>query len=751
MEKLNASFQRNILDDRMLEPWADDLGVSIRSLRSLGVGIYPLTGAITFPERDAKGKVIGISQRQRDGKKFMIKKSKRGLIYPFTGSKGGNYESGKQNWKRVGKGISCPVCGKGDGCLVDARNIERPAAVVCVHISEGSVKPLELGHLHILRPEGNVNVGGERALPVSTMPIIVVEGASDTATALDMGFVAVGRPSAQGKNKDLADLLRGLDIIVIGDNDAGVGKTGMESTFQALKGVCKSVIKVLPPPQYGDLRQWKNQISLTAEQLLEWVEAEGDKCGDPNLLNSDAPLDLARHWLDSERTQDALPLIRCYKGQWLEFMDGCYREIDTGIFRGSIYSYLAWKKYRKVSNSGEISVAEINPDRHKVTNIIDALNTWCPVTTGPPSWFTDGPHLEPRNLIAFRNGMLDVEEYLRGKIVLHDPTPAYFNLNVIPYDFVDGLESQLLLDTVSDIFDGDQEKIDLCEEWFGYNLTPDMSLEKLMMLKGGKRAGKGTIITALVSMLGRNQCTSTSLQHLSSGFGYQSLTGKLAAILGDTRVSHAKEAISALEKILQIVGRDPIIINRKYLSCLDNVYLSCRFTAAMNEFPRIPDHANALEARTCILKFDKSYLGHEDTSLKLALKNEAVKGAFVAFALRGLKRLRKNGRFTVPESEAESRAELQQLSNPVMTFVEDYTEVGIDYFEPIDTAYQAWCEWCERAGMKPGNKISFGMKFTAAIPNLGSIRMQVNEFRRRVYTGVKLTDECYRDLLGVIK
>ena len=214
MQNLNAAFQRNILNDKMLESWASDLGVSIKSLRSLGIGIYPLTGAITFPERDAKGEVIGISQRQRDGKKYMIKKSKRGLTYPFTGSTGGNYESGKHNWKRVGKSITCPICGKSDGCLIDARNIERPAAVVCVHISEGSVKNLELGHLHILRSEGNINVGGQRALPISEMPTIVIEGASDTAVALDMGFVAVGRPSAQGKNKDLADLLRGLEVIL---------------------------------------------------------------------------------------------------------------------------------------------------------------------------------------------------------------------------------------------------------------------------------------------------------------------------------------------------------------------------------------------------------------------------------------------------------------------------------------------------------------------------------------------------------
>jgi hypothetical protein len=60
---------------------AGKLGVSIQSLERLGAGWHPQLRCWTFPERDATGKVIGISTRLPSGQKKMMAGGARGLTY----------------------------------------------------------------------------------------------------------------------------------------------------------------------------------------------------------------------------------------------------------------------------------------------------------------------------------------------------------------------------------------------------------------------------------------------------------------------------------------------------------------------------------------------------------------------------------------------------------------------------------------------------------------------------------------------
>ena len=753
LAELFDKYAGNIWSTSMIIPLANDLGVSLKSLKQLGIGINPLTGAYVFPERDNQGKIIGIMQRFPDGKKGMIAGSHRGLFYPVNPNYGDkHYESGAHNWERVGKGISCPICGKSDGCLVPAGNPSDPQAVVCVHIPEGAVKELELGYLHILTPEGNLSQSNQTLLPPSEDPVIVVEGYSDTATALDLGFVAVGRPSAQGKIGLLESLLRSRQVVIVGDNDAGAGQKGMEAVYRTLHPVCKSVIKVLPPAQFKDLRQWKNQVSLTQTSFLEWAEQTGERGDDPNVLEDDSPSTIAKTWLDQEKMQDELPTVRCYHGQWISYDNGHYAECDKEEFRGSIYTFLEGKSYPKTDIKGGITLVPYRSTRAKVSDIIDALSQWCPLVANPPVWLTDIARPDPIDLIAFQNGILDVNEYVRGHIKFYDATPALFSFNVLPYDYNENLESELWNNTIEDMFDGDKTQIKLLAQWFGYNCVPDMSLEKLMLCTGRPRSGKGTVLNTLAAMLGHKQCVSTSFQTLCTEFGYQPLMGKLAVLLSDAKVPREREAKAALEKILQIVGRDPIGVRRMYLSFLPQVYPKCRFTIAMNDLPSIPDQANALEPKLNILHFQKSYIGREDTSLKIKLQKEASEGKLINFALRGLRDLRQKGKFTITRSQKILLDQLRELTTPVASFIADCIEhepPGDDYYEVIDNMFAAWVGWCGERKLKTGTKAQFGQWFINACPSAAPARIMADGRRHRVYRKIRLADWACQLYLGV--
>jgi len=761
---LFATYAANILNEPMVKLLADELGVSSDSLLKLGLG-YHLKGyshAYVIPERDNQGNIIGLMQRYADGTKTMVKGSKRGLIYqtnPEFLKDGEKYVSGKHNWERVSKALPCPICGKADGCLVSAANPRDPKAVVCVHISEGSIKPLELGFLHILKSEGKIRSGLQGILPLTKKPIIVVEGHSDAAAAMDMGFVAVGRPSAEGGQSLLPTLLRGQEVIVIGDNDAGAGKRGMESVFQTLNSICKKVTKVLPPSQFKDLRQWKNQINLTETSFLEWVQEYGDTGGDPNILEDDVAHTIAKTWLDREKSKDGLPTIRCYKSQWIQFKDGHYSDCDREGFRGDIYHFLDGKLYPKIDIKGGISLVPYKPTRAKVSDIIDALSDWCTIERDPPVWLRDVNYPNPSDLVAFRNGLLDVNEYIQGKVKFYDPTPALFSFNILPYNFDENAHSELWEQFYKDIFNNEKDQIRLLRQWFGYNCVPDMSYEKLLLCTGRPRSGKGTVLNTLAAMLGNKQCVSTSFQTLCTEFGYQPLLGKLAVLLGDAKVPKQREAEAALEKILQVVGGDPVGIRRMYLPYLPQVYLQARFTIAMNDLPNIPDQANALEPKLNILYFQNSYVGREDFTLKSKLQKEAKEGKLINFALQGLKDLRQSDGFIIPQPAKLLLRQLKELTTPVSSFIMDCCELQPpdvqksedEYYVLIDHLYLAWEHWCIEQGIKPGVKSQFGRWFLAACPTAAPARVRLKDRRYKIYRKVRLADWVYKTYLGIQK
>ena len=746
--KLFETYQANMYP-AMFDSLSEELNISVPTLQLLGVGYFPLWEAWVLPERDDKGIITGLLCRFRNGTKQTIKGSKRGLIYALNDSpqERSQYIPGKQNWTRVSKQFPCPLCGKHDGCLFpsDINNPADASAVVCVHISQGAVKPLKLGYLHVLKPQGKKYGTSNELILASALPIIIIEGFTDTGTAMDLGFTAIGRPSAQAGMNLLPSLVKGKDVIIVGDNDAGAGLQGLESTFQTLQPICKSVIKVLPPESIKDLRDWRKKHNLTQKMFLDYVKQEGQSVGAANLLPSDVAYNIADFYLQTHKTEDGSLVLRNYKGQWVQYDAGKYSNYEESNLRGEIYRFLDNKNFPKVGGQGTTAVVPFKPSRAKISDVVDAFNAWCPISKDPPLWLVENKKLNPKNLIVFKNGMLDIEEYINtGEANLYPLTPEFFTFNMLPYDYDPDAESMLFKNFCSDIFSNDQDKILLLAQWFGYNLIPDMSMEKLMLFIGRPRSGKSTMLETMSYMLGQEQCCSTSFQSLCGPFGFQPLIGKLAALVGDAKVPHAREADAALEKILQITGGDPVTINRKRIKQLSLVNLTCRFTIVANDLPAFTDHARALEPRMNILDFENSYIGKEDRTLKSRLKVEAQTGKIINFALRGLRSLREQRIFVAPKSSTKILKSFVELTSPVTEFLSDCcttdATVSPGQFTTKDELYEAWRHWCEEQGRKPGLKQQFGRWLLSACPKIETDRIMIQSRRMYIFRGIKLQD-----------
>jgi len=745
--ELHALYRSNVFP-AMVDVLAEQLGVSSDSLTRLGIGWKITDSCWTFPERDADGQIIGIIRRFQDGqksKKYCEKGSKRGLSYEATAIETG-YNASRQSWMRVTEKSPCPICDKPNWCGCD--DSPRPRFVRCMRVEEGSVYADKSGgYIHELVPGSFVPAGhGGSPLPHSELPVIVIEGVTDVAAAMDLGFVAVGRPSAQGGLGQLVHLLHGRNAAIIGENDAGAGPKGMEKTFEILRGEIPEVVRLLPPDDVKDLRAWVRKYNLTQQDLLKAIE-QGNRDTASNVLESDAPLHIAELWLRTEQTVEGIPVLRKYHGEWFRYGGQHYELLDPDShIRGRLYAFLKDKSLKKFSTRGECTIEPFKTTRNKVTDIMDALNMSCPVFRDPPCWLDEREQPDPVNIICFSNGILDVNAYAKGDVKLLAPTPYLFSLSSSPYPFDPTAKCPQWLKFLGEIFDDDSKRIALLQEWFGYNMVADTSQEKLMLFIGRPASGKSTTLEVLQAVLGKDQCAKSSFKHLCSDFGLQPLMGnKLAVILPDAHVPRQVDATQALEVIKSIVGRDGVTINRKYLPQLPDYTLTCRFTIAVNELPELPDHARSLERRLNILHFPITFEGREDRTLKERLPREAA--GIAIWALQGLRRLRERGEFTVPESSGTVMDEFRRFLTPIAEFIDECCEMG-DYQTYKQQLYEAWKAWAKDHGIRPSVPSRFGQRFLAQLPAITRTRLRAGDLRPWVYNGVQLTASARTTYLG---
>jgi putative DNA primase/helicase len=84
---------------------------------------------------------------------------------------------------------------------------------------------------------------------------------------------------------------------------------------------------------------------------------------------------------------------------------------------------------------------------------------------------------------------------------------------------------------------GEDSTIQALQEVFGNLLGGDTTLQKVFLMVGPKRGGKGTIGRVLTGLLGAHHLAAPTLASLSTNFGLQPLIGRPLALISDARLS----------------------------------------------------------------------------------------------------------------------------------------------------------------------------------------------------------------------
>jgi putative DNA primase/helicase len=187
---------------------------------------------------------------------------------------------------------------------------------------------------------------------------------------------------------------------------------------------------------------------------------------------------------------------------------------------------------------------------------------------------TDGNFAPNLNYLCLRNGTLDLTEF---KLIGHSPEHRLRTRLDVAWD--PDAACPRFTEYLNSVFEPDAdkaEKIAFVQQWLGYLLVPDTSLQKMLWLVGSGANGKSVLLAVVNALVGEANISHAMLDTFHQPHVRAELEGKLVNIAGEM----AADSMINDGYVKAIVAGDTIEASRKYkpsLSFRPFVRLMCGF------------------------------------------------------------------------------------------------------------------------------------------------------------------------------
>lgn len=239
--------------------------------------------------------------------------------------------------------------------------------------------------------------------------------------------------------------------------------------------------------------------------------------------------------------------------------------------------------------------------------------------------------------------------------------------------------------------------------------------------------------------MGSQNCSHVALEDFRERFALSPTVGKLVNIvpeIGD--IGSLPEG-----KLKAFVGGDPMTVDRKYQEPL-NVKPTARLVFATNKVPRFADKSQGIWRRLIILPATRVVqLQEQDPALAKRLCEE-LPGIF-NWAVQGLVRLRKRGRFAEPAVSRTAQDAHRAASDPERAFLMSHLRE-----DPQGSVLSAgvradYCGWCEQHGHKPVGEGELGKTVRRVFPSATRKRQTEGSDRPYFYIGISPVPDVPED------
>jgi putative DNA primase/helicase len=590
-------------------------------------------------------------------------------------------------------------------------------------------------------PPGYHDLAGARG-------IAITEGEKKALAVLQAGFPCIGitgvwnwmqgRPRSNsgkpyGQRRLIPDLSaidwHGRSVVIIFDSDVVTNDAVQLAEVRLAEALTNAgaTVRVARLPAEGDAKVGVDDFLVACGDAgPDKLQAVINAAIAPKLPPKNGPMDWARLLVEDCYTDPTGLTLQWWREQFWRWDGRRYSTIGNAELAAITLGWLDRNNAK--------------PTPKQAADVVKCLASLCrvPASLEQPM-FLDGRSTSAESIIAFDNGLLDISN-IGGAIEIHSHSANWFTPSALPYGFDPDAKCPRWEGFLSEVFDGDGERIELLARFFGLCLTLDTSFQKMLVLVGPRRSGKGTILRALQNIIGPDACVSPSLGSLQDSFGLWQFIGKAVAMLPDAHLSRRTDSMRILEVLKSIVGEDSLSINRKGLPYLPNVRLKARIVITLNEMPRFNDSSGALLSRMLILPFHRSFADKMDRSLEGRLKAESP--GILNWSLRALFRLQEAGEFNTPAESQSIANDFKRLSGPINGFVEDCCDVGPNHRIDCGALYDAWRTWTQDNGHEPGSRATFGEHLRAADASIVRRRRGPADGRGYFYEGITLNAQA---------
>lgn len=337
--------------------------------------------------------------------------------------------------------------------------------------------------------------------------------------------------------------------------------------------------------------------------------------------------------------------------------------------------------------------------------------------------------LADAHLVAFKNGVLNV---ITGEMC--DFSPEYVITNMIPHNYVEHAESELLNSVMDKLSCGDNQVKRLLYQAVGMCFFRKNELRKSFFLLGEKRNGKSTFLDMIGTLLGEENISNLDLSEIGHEFKTAELAGKLANIgddINDEFIPNSaifKKVVSGDKITVSKKGKDPFVMSSY-----------AKFFFSANSLPRIgkgKDSAAVID-RLVLIPFDAKFSKNDpdyDPYIKYKLRDESVMEALIAKAVGGLREVLEDQQFIVCDKLTNNLQEYERTNNPILVFFDELEEA--DYLnEPTNLVYRKYSSYCIANNLQAVSSLEFARQmkknFDVVIKEITIDKKRVRIYVRR--------------------
>ena len=408
-------------------------------------------------------------------------------------------------------------------------------------------------------------------------------------------------------------------------------------------------------------------------------------------LQSLEPVKVARRILQKQFTAPlGLKGLWRWRNDWWCWEGGMWRILDEERVQDRVWLVLEDAVWEKPTQNG-IVITRYSPDKAKVDGVVRALEALVRIEADSvPLWLNGkAGDFAAGEVVAFQDKLVNVRT-----METMDRPARWFDTAILPVKWNPEAKCPRWEQSIAEWSNCDEVWADLLGRWMGYCLMGTRKYARWMLMYGKIRGGKGTISGVIRKLVGRDSFMGCSLEDLAGGFGMDGLERTKVLSINEVSELEGKNGERVCRVVKNIVGRDPMTVDAKYMRQQRNVIVNAAVMMQSNEIPVLPNKGRGLSGKMLVLPFDVSFEGREDLDLDAELESE-LEGIAV-WAVRGACRLEGSkglDRWPVPVESGKAVQMYHLQNNPFDAFLEARFVRRKDGFVSNGMVRAQWDAW----------------------------------------------------------